>query len=115
MASLYDLDVTLPDPEPGATFSRQPDAMLDALRAPLTAAMLELYATRLGWRVEAQYALLSDSVNRAWEWGGWMRRSLGITPTGKTVLKTSLARWKKNFRPKTTRMGLMISGRKMNW
>ena len=70
LASLYDLDVSLVDPDPAAAFSRQPDAVLDVLRAPLTAAMLELYAARLGWLVEAPYELLSEAVNRGWDWGG---------------------------------------------
>ena len=99
LASLYDLDVTLPDPDPTAAFSRQPDAVLDALRAPVTAAMLELYATRLGWRVEAPYELLSEAVNRAWDWGGGrtaaesmshLRSALALDPALRVVVAHGL-------------------------
>jgi carboxypeptidase C (cathepsin A) len=70
LASLYDLDVTLPDPDPTSLYGREPDAVLDTLRAPFTAAMLDLYATRLGWKLDAPYELLNEAVNRAWDWGG---------------------------------------------
>lgn len=69
LASLYDLDVSMPAPDPATLYDRQPDPVLDGLRAPLTAAMLDLYATRLGWRTEAPYQLLNDAVNRNWDWG----------------------------------------------
>ncbi len=69
LPSLYDLSVSMPDPDPGSFYNRQPDAVLDTLQAPLEAAMVHVYSSRLGWRVDAQYQLLNDSVTRAWEWG----------------------------------------------
>lgn len=70
LPSLYDLDVTLPDPDPASPWSRAPDAVLDSLRAPLTAGMVGLYGGRLGWTLEAPYEVLSEAVNRGWDWGG---------------------------------------------
>ena len=104
LPSLYDLDVAMADPEPGATYARQPDAVLDGLRAPLTAAMLDLYASRLNWRVEAPYQLLNDAVNRAWDWGATpgangrtaaesmshLRRALALDPALRVVVTHGL-------------------------
>lgn len=99
LASLYDLDVTLPDADPSAAFSRQPDAVLDALRAPLSAAMMELYANRLGWRVEGPDELLNEAVNRAWDWGGGrtaaeamsrLRSALALDPALRVVVAHGL-------------------------
>jgi carboxypeptidase C (cathepsin A) len=70
IASLYDLDVTMADPEPHAYFSRGLDPVLDGLRAPMAAAMVALYGGRLAWRVEAPYELLNEAVSRGWDWGG---------------------------------------------
>jgi carboxypeptidase C (cathepsin A) len=70
LPSLYDLDITLPDPDPASPWSRTPDAVLDSLRAPFTAGMVSLYGTRLGWKLEAPYETLAEAVNRGWDWGG---------------------------------------------
>jgi carboxypeptidase C (cathepsin A) len=44
--------------------------VLDAMTAPLTSAMIELYRARLGWLPDRRYMLLNRGVNRAWNWGG---------------------------------------------
>lgn len=89
MASLYDATLSDPDAAPYAAWSEQPDAVLDALRAPLTAAMMELYR-RFGWQTDGasggRYEVLSDAVWRAWEWGH--RMSL---PSALPALRTALA------------------------
>jgi len=99
LPSLYDLGVAMPDPEPTAPYSRQPDAVLDRLRTPLTAAMTELYTARLGWRVDAPYELLNDAVNRAWDWGGGrtgaeamshLRTALALDPALRVVVAHGL-------------------------
>ena len=88
-ASLY--DATLGDPVafPYAAWSEQPDAVLDALRAPLTAAMLELYR-RFAWQPDGtnggRYEVLSDAVWRAWGWGHRMS-----PPSAMPALRTALA------------------------
>jgi len=86
LASLYDLSVTLPDPVPTALYPAQIDPMGDALRAPLTAAMLELYGQRLGWQVEAPYELSNMAVNRAWDFG-----TARNPPESVSHLRTALA------------------------
>jgi carboxypeptidase C (cathepsin A) len=70
LPSLYDLGVSLRDPDPASPWSRTPDAVLDSLRAPFTAGMVGLYGSRLGWKLEAPYEVLSEAVNRGWDWGG---------------------------------------------
>ncbi len=73
MASLYDGTVASPDASPDAAWNDQPDAVLDALRAPLTSGMLALYRT-LGWQPDGQYQVLNEAVSRAWNWGHGMGR-----------------------------------------
>lgn len=68
MASLYDATIAAPDAAPYATWSHQPDAVLGALQAPLTSAMMTLYR-RFNWQPEGRYEVLSDAVWHAWDWG----------------------------------------------
>ena len=68
MSSLYDGTVVSPDAWPTDEHGEQPDAVLDAMRAPLTSGMLALYRT-LGWQPDGQYQVLSQEVSRAWDWG----------------------------------------------
>ncbi|MDR7037990.1 carboxypeptidase C (cathepsin A) [Methylobacterium sp. BE186] len=71
VASAYDTGVTGWDPEPNAPHSGFEDPLLTAIQAPLTSAMIELYAKRLNWRVpNMRYELLNGAVNRGWSWGG---------------------------------------------
>ncbi|MGX5774230.1 S10 family peptidase [Methylorubrum zatmanii] len=70
VSSAYDTGVTGWDPDPTADHSGFEDPVLTALQAPLTTAMVQLYTGRLNWRVEnMRYELLSNSVNRGWNWG----------------------------------------------
>lgn len=70
VASAYDTAVTGWDPDPTASFSGFEDPLLTGLQAPLTSAMLDLYATRLNYRVpDLRYELLNNAVNRGWTWG----------------------------------------------
>ena len=70
VASAYDTGVTGWDPDPSAQSGRFEDPLLDALRAPLTSAMVDLYAKRLGWKVaNLRYELLNGAVSRGWSWG----------------------------------------------
>jgi carboxypeptidase C (cathepsin A) len=70
VASAYDATVTGPDPFPQAAVSRHPDPVLDALVAPLTSAMLDLYGKQLDWQPEGRrYELLNRSTSREWDWG----------------------------------------------
>lgn len=69
VASPYDGSVTVLDPAPDAARSRAPDAVLEAITAPLTSAMLSHYAGELNWRPEGRYHLLNDEVGRRWSYG----------------------------------------------
>ncbi|WP_348934028.1 peptidase S10 [Aquabacter sp. CN5-332] len=67
--SPYDSNVAGLDPDPDAARSGAPDAVLEALTAPLTSAMLDTYANELKWRPEGRYFLLNDETNRRWNYG----------------------------------------------
>jgi len=85
MASAYDGTVVSPDAAPESPWSDQPDAVLDALRAPLTGTMLALYRT-LGWQPEGPYQVLNEDVSRAWDWGHGLSR-----PESVSQLRAALA------------------------
>ena len=68
VASLYDVSMTGFDPYPTTPGSRFDDPFTTGLAAPMTSAMIELYA-KLGWRVDRSYSMLSSETNRAWIWG----------------------------------------------
>lgn len=69
VASPYDGGVSAFDPEPDAARSRAPDAVLDALTAPLTSGMLLHYADELNWRPDGRYVLLNEEAARRWNYG----------------------------------------------
>lgn len=86
VASPYDASVKGIDPDPTAFFSRADDPMATALHAPLTTAMRDLYATKLGWTVNAQYRLSNGEANRAWQWG-----NASNPPEAVSALRSALA------------------------
>lgn len=69
VASPYDGAVSALDPDPQSARTQAPDAVLEAIAAPLTGAMLRLYADELTWRPEGRYFLLNDEVARRWSYG----------------------------------------------
>lgn len=69
IASLYDANVTVPDPAPGAAFPRVRDPVLDGLTGPLTAGAQRLYREKLGFAPERPYLVLNGSIARAWRYG----------------------------------------------
>lgn len=69
VGSPYDGSVTAFDPAPEAARSHAPDAVLEAITAPLTSAMLSHYAKELNWRPEGRYFLLNEEVSRRWNYG----------------------------------------------
>ena len=94
VASPYDATISAADPFPAAANDNSPDAILDALRGPVTSAMLDLYAGRLDWRPGGaparQYYLLNEATAREWDYGrsnsrpevmGAMRQFLALDPT----------------------------------
>jgi carboxypeptidase C (cathepsin A) len=86
LASPYDLSVAMPDPMPAAAYPIPTDPMTDALKAPLTAAMLDLYARTLDWRVDAPYEISNTAANRAWDFG-----HVRNPPESMSHLRTALA------------------------
>lgn len=87
VTSLYDTGITGWDPEPDSLASHFEDPQLTAMQAPLTSAMLDLYARTLKWPVpNMRYELLNGAVNSGWNWGS--RRQ---APEALTALKGALA------------------------
>ncbi|WP_460448034.1 S10 family peptidase [Alsobacter sp. SYSU BS001988] len=85
VASAYDATITGVDPQPFAPGPHGDDPVLDAIEAPLSAAMTDLYR-RLGWRIDRPYRLLNREVSGQWQWGG--RRS---APEALSDLRDGLA------------------------
>ncbi len=88
IASVYDALVTGYDPTPSAFLGRAEDPVLDAVDAPLTAAMTELYR-QWGWRIDRAYRVLNREVGNGWMWGNRrtapeafddLRQALAIDP-----------------------------------
>lgn len=82
----YDASVEGFDPYPDSSFFHFNDPSGDPLMAPLTSAAVDLTTRKLNWRPDGSYQLLSESVNKAWEFGH------GINPTESvTQLRQMLA------------------------
>jgi carboxypeptidase C (cathepsin A) len=92
VTSAYDATVTGYDPFPDSYFSRFQDPLIDALSAPMTSAMVDLYEHRLDWKPDGHYELLSDAVNRSWNWGGGLNppESLTLDPKLKVLVAHGL-------------------------
>ncbi len=86
VGSIYDATVSESDPFPRRPLSFYPDPILEGLNAPVTSAMVALYATKLNWRPDRVYHLANDTAFRQWEWG----RSLG-RPESLSALQKALA------------------------
>lgn len=67
--SFYDGEVAGIDPDPFGATSERADPILDTMKAPLAAAMADMTANTFGWRMDARYEILNESVNRGWDWG----------------------------------------------
>jgi carboxypeptidase C (cathepsin A) len=69
VSSIYDGRISGYDAAPLTAKGDYSDPVLDAAKTPLAAAMAQITANRLGWKVEARYEILNPSVNRLWDWG----------------------------------------------
>jgi carboxypeptidase C (cathepsin A) len=65
----YDASVEGFDPYPDSSYSHFGDPSGDPLLAPLTSAAVDLTTRKLNWRPDGSYQLLSESVNKAWDFG----------------------------------------------
>src|SRR5256885_9627642 len=65
----YDASVSGFDPYPDSNYAHFGDPSGDPLMAPLTSAAVDLATRKLNWRPDGSYQLLSDSVNKSWDFG----------------------------------------------
>lgn len=86
VASAYDASIKGLNPEPNAPNARAQDPFMGALRAPLTTAVLDLYATKLAWRPQARYLLANSDVTSNWQYG-----NSPASPEAVSDLKSTLA------------------------
>jgi carboxypeptidase C (cathepsin A) len=74
IGSVYDSNVTAPDPYPYASQQESNDPLLESIIAPTTTAMVEFITRVVGWKTDARYYALSDDVNRQWDRSNELRR-----------------------------------------
>ena len=67
IGSVYDSNVTLPDPFPYSPDQESSDPILESIIAPTTTAMVDFITRTVGWKTEAQYYALSYEVSRQWD------------------------------------------------
>jgi len=67
IGSIYDSNVTAPDPFPYAPMQQSGDPILESIIAPTTTAMVDFITRTVGWKTDARYEALSYDVNRQWD------------------------------------------------
>jgi carboxypeptidase C (cathepsin A) len=67
IGSVYDPNVTAPDPFPYSPYQESNDPILESIIAPTTTAMVDFITHTVGWKTDARYYALSEEVNRAWD------------------------------------------------
>jgi carboxypeptidase C (cathepsin A) len=67
LGSIYDSNVTAPDPFPYAPEQETNDPMLESIVAPTTTAMVDFINRTVGWKTEDRYYALSMAVNEQWD------------------------------------------------
>jgi len=70
IGSVYDSNVTLPDPFPYSPDQESNDPILESIIAPTTTAMVDFITRTVGWKTDAQYYALSYDVGRQWDRSG---------------------------------------------
>jgi carboxypeptidase C (cathepsin A) len=93
----YDASVLGQDPNPDSSFYHFDDPSGEALLAPLSSAVVELTRSKLNWRPDGSYELLSNAVNKAWDYGqqpvestSQLRQILALDPRLKVVVAHGL-------------------------
>ncbi len=66
IGSIYDSNVTAPDPFPFSPNQQSSDPILEAIIAPTTTAMADWITRVVGWKTTARYNALSYDVNQQW-------------------------------------------------
>jgi carboxypeptidase C (cathepsin A) len=70
ISSMYDGNVTGLDATPFAPRGDAEDQMRLGLHAPITQAMVDLYQTKLDWKVEnGRYQFINEQAGRQWDYG----------------------------------------------
>ena len=67
IGSVYDSNVTAPDPYPFAPAQQSHDPILESIIAPTTTAMVDWVTRVVGWKTSARYNALSSEVNEQWD------------------------------------------------
>ena len=67
IGSVYDSNVTSPDPYPFSPDQKSSDPILEAIIAPTTTAMVDWVTRVVGWKTTARYNALSYEVNEQWD------------------------------------------------
>jgi carboxypeptidase C (cathepsin A) len=67
IGSVYDSNVTAPDPFPYSPERESNDPLLESMIAPTTTAMVNFITNTVGWKTDARYYALSGDVNRQWD------------------------------------------------
>jgi carboxypeptidase C (cathepsin A) len=74
IGSVYDSNVTAPDPFPYAPTQQAGDPILESIVAPTTTAMVDFITRTVGWKTDARYEALSYDVNRQWDRNDELRK-----------------------------------------
>jgi carboxypeptidase C (cathepsin A) len=89
----YDATVSGIDPYPDSSGIHFGDPSGDSLMAPLTSAAVDVTTRKLNWRPDGSYQLLSESVNRSWDFGrgpaqsvSQLRQILALDPKMKLLV-----------------------------
>jgi len=93
VAGRYDASVSGFDPYPDSSYFLFGDPSGDSLMAPLTSAAVDLTTRKLNWRPDGSYHLLSEAVNKAWDFGrgpaesvSQLRQILALDPKMKLLV-----------------------------
>jgi carboxypeptidase C (cathepsin A) len=70
IGSVYDSNVSSPDPFPYSPDQMSNDPLLENMIAPATSSMVNFVTNTVGWKTTAQYFTLSYEVNQNWERSG---------------------------------------------
>ncbi|MBV8663604.1 MAG: peptidase S10 [Hyphomicrobiales bacterium] len=79
IVAFYDATIAAYDPFPTAYRDNALDPILPGYEGPFTSAIVDLYARKLGWKLEERYELLNGEVDRNWNWGSRLNPPESIT------------------------------------
>ncbi len=94
LGSRYDSNVTSLDPFPYAPEQEVNDPILDAIIAPTTSGIVDFTTRIVGWKPDARYEALSNTVNRLWDRGRGadtesvtdLRKAVSVDPKLKVLI-----------------------------